>query len=125
MAGEPVKISVKITDSSGAWFNNQLAKVNEALGKMAQSIKAESQLKAPLSEGGGALRKSVRIVKANKQVSIIYGGGSVAYAGYQERGARYDGTHKVRHYTTSGTGAHYLEEAGKRVTAEGIRRWLH
>lgn len=33
------------------------------------------------------------------------------YAEYQERGKRKDGSHKIRHYTTPGTGPHYAENA--------------
>lgn len=34
-----------------------------------------------------------------------------AYAAYQERGVRKDGTHIVKHYTTAGTSAHFFRRA--------------
>jgi hypothetical protein len=37
------------------------------------------------------------------------------YASYQERGMRKDGTRKVRRYTTPGTGAHFAENAAKKI----------
>lgn len=37
------------------------------------------------------------------------------YAAFQERGRRYDGSHKVRNYTTPGTGAHFAENAAKKI----------
>lgn len=124
MAREPVRFSVKLHDESGVWFNNQIAKATNAIKVMAQSIKSGAQMKAPY-DGGGQLRKSARVLSTSSEASVIFGGSGVAYAGYQERGSRYDGTHQVHNYTTSGTGAHYLEETGKRVVEEGIRKWLH
>jgi len=37
------------------------------------------------------------------------------YAQYQERGARRDGSHRVRNYTTGGTGSGFAEDAIKQV----------
>lgn len=37
------------------------------------------------------------------------------YAAYQERGRRFDGTHKVRKYSTPGTGSHFAEDAAKKI----------
>lgn len=45
------------------------------------------------------------------------------YAAYQERGVRKDGSRPVRKYTTPGTGAHYLENAGKTVMPK-VRGYL-
>lgn len=36
------------------------------------------------------------------------------YASYQERGMRRDGSHKIKHYTTAGTGPWYAKNAVKR-----------
>lgn len=37
------------------------------------------------------------------------------YAQFQERGERADGSHKVKNYTTPGTGPHFAENAVKRA----------
>lgn len=123
MAGEPVHFTVHLTDNSGAWFNHQVSKANAALKLMGQAIVNRAQQKVPKKTG--ALGESARVENGNQQVKVVFGGGGIEYAGYQERGHRYDGSHQVRHYTTAGTGAHYLEESGEQVVAEGIKKWLH
>lgn len=40
------------------------------------------------------------------------------YAAFQERGSRADGSHRVRKYSTSGTGAHFLERAGDKQVSK-------
>lgn len=119
MTKEPVKFSVTITDKSGQWFNGQIGKMNSALGIMANTILKESQAKVPRKSG--SLAKNARVVIGSKKAAVIY---PAPYGGYQERGQRYDGTHKVRNYTTPGTGKHYLEDTGKKVTERGIRWFL-
>lgn len=39
----------------------------------------------------------------------------VPYASYQERGMRYDGTHIVRNYTTTGTGKEFAKKSVDKV----------
>lgn len=123
MAHEPVNFIVKLTDNSGRWLLSKEAQANSAIDKMAKAILGAARMRAPMSEGGGNLRNSSRIEKSHSSVSVIYGGGKVPYAAYQERGHRYDGSRQVRHYTTPNTGAHYLLDAGKRETEKGVR-WL-
>lgn len=122
MAGEPVKFSVKLSDSSGAWFRGETVKMNKALNVMGNMILKNAQMVAPRKNN--RLVNSARLVSGNDEVTVIFGGGNVPYAGYQERGERFDGSHKVRHYTSPGTGAHYLEKTGKAVTERGIRWFL-
>lgn len=123
MAGEPVKFAVTIKDTAGQWLTNKEALVNKAMDMMGKSILATAKLRAPMSEDGGDLRKSGRVEKGRNSVSVIYGGGAVPYAAYQERGHRYDGSYQVRRYTTPNTGAHFLQDAGERQAKKGIK-WL-
>lgn len=123
MAGEPVKFSVTIKDNSSQWLKNKESLVDKAMDMMARSILATARTRAPKSEDGGDLRDSGRMEKDRNSVSVIYGGGAVPYAAYQERGHRYDGSYQVKRYTTPNTGAHYLQDAGERQTKKGIQ-WL-
>lgn len=119
MPAKPVKFSVKLTDSSGKWFNHQVSRMNAALNIMGATILKDSQIKVPRKSG--SLRDSARVISGNKQVAVIYPG---PYAGYQERGERADGTNKVHHYTTAGTGKNYLKSTGDAVVERGIRWFL-
>lgn len=122
MAHEPVKFEVILHDDSGAWFNHEVSRMDNAVKMMATTILKESQHLVPYKEG--ALRKSGRVESNHKQAKVIYGGADVPYAGYQERGKRWDGSHVVKRYTTPGTGAHFLETTGKNVVERGIRWFL-
>lgn len=42
----------------------------------------------------------------------------VPYASYQERGERSDGTHKVKNYTTPGTGKDFAKNAVKKTLSD-------
>lgn len=119
MAHEPVKFSVKLTDTSGQWFNHQLERIDKALATMGNSILADSRMIAPKKSGG--MRELAKVVKGHRAVAVVYPG---PYAGYQERGAREDGSHVARNYTTHGTGKHYLETTGKRNIEKGIKWFL-
>lgn len=119
MAGEPVKFKVTLTDDSGAWFNHQQSRINKALDIMGSTILKDSQMVVPRENNH--LVNSARIVKKPNSVAVVY---AKPYAGYQERGERYDGTHKVRHYTSPDTGKHYLKNTGDAVVERGIRWFL-
>lgn len=119
MAGKPVKFSVKLTDSSGAWFNHQLSRMSKALDIMGNTILKDSQMIVPRKSGH--LRDSAKVVSRPQQVAVVYSG---PYGGYQERGERENGTHKVKKYTTPGTGKNYLKKTGDAVVERGIRWFL-
>lgn len=119
MAGKLVKFNVKLTDSSGAWFNHQLSRMNKALGIMGNTILKDSQMIVPRKSG--RLRNSATVVSRPQRVAIIYSG---PYGAYQERGEREDGTHKVKKYTSQGTGKNYLQRTGDAVVERGIRWFL-
>lgn len=117
----PVNFEVKLTDNADGWLSKQLGRVDIALDTMGESIIKTASMKIPLKSG--ALKKSGRVERGKGYVKVIYGGGKVPYGAYQERGRRADGSHVVKHYSTSGTQAHFLEESGKAVTKKGIG-WL-
>lgn len=119
MAGEPVKFQVTLTDNSGTWFNHQISRMDKALKIMGNTILKDSQMVAPRKNN--YLVNSAKVVPGNKQVAVVY---TKPYAAYQERGERADGTHKVRHYTSPGTGKNYLKKTGDAVVERGIRWFL-
>lgn len=115
------KVTVK--DNSATWLRTQLINLDNATRAMADATVKLSKVTAPLLKG--PLRNSSRINRnAPLNYSAMYGGGGVPYAAYQERGMRADGSRKVRHYTTPGTGKHFLKNAGDAVTRRGIGVYL-
>jgi hypothetical protein len=114
---------VTIKDNSATWLRMQLVNLDVATRAMADATVKTSKVTAPLLNG--PLRNSSRIERNGPlNYSAVYGGGSVQYAAYQERGMRKDGSHKVRHYTTPGTGAHFLRNAGDVTAKQGIKAYL-
>lgn len=116
---KPVKFKVTLTDSSGKWFNNQISLIDRALEAMGNTILKNSQMVVPRKNN--YLVNSAKLVKGNQKVAVVY---EKPYAAYQERGERYDGTHKVKRYTTPNTGKNYLEKTGHAVVERGIRWFL-
>lgn len=119
MAGKPVKFNVKLTDSSGAWFNHQLSRMNKALAIMGNTILKDSQMVAPRENN--YMVNSAEVRSQPQSVAVVY---TKPYSAYQERGERDDGTRKVRHYTSPGTGKNFLEKTGNAVVERGIRWFL-
>lgn len=83
---------------------------------LAEQMLADSEKFVPYSAGSsqsaGNLRESGKIVQGEGgALYIVY---DTVYALYQWFGVRADGTHKVRHYTTPGTGKQWIEEARSR-----------
>ena len=61
------------------------------------------------TDGENTLRDAGRIEKAGEgKRALVW---DTVYAGYQWFGARADGTHEVKHYTTPGTGKAWVDEA--------------
>lgn len=105
--------------SKRASFNKKNDQVKDmVLAHMAIDITRMAKSKVPVSNtkasgnkrgGGGHLQSAimfVRVQEASYRVSA-----NKSYAAYQERGARIDGTRRVKKYTTPGTGKHYFKDA--------------
>lgn len=111
--------SVEFKNHSRAWLQVQEMNLNNALNAMGDAIMKNAMITAPKLTG--KMRNSSRVKKVGTHSrEIIFGGGDVPYAHYQETG----GNGKIKHYTTPGTGAHYLENAGNAVTKQGIGMYL-
>lgn len=96
-------------------------KMQQVMGKaselaryaLAEQMLADSEKFVPYSAGSiqsaGNLRESGKIVQGDK--GSLYLVWDTVYALYQWFGVRADGTHRVRHYTTAGTGRQWVETA--------------
>lgn len=91
-----------------------------------EAILITSRMKAPKKTPPSGILRLTGEVKEETEpdtMAVIYGD-NIAYAAYQERGMRADGSHVVRQYTTPGTGAHYLRDAGDRITKRGLGEFI-
>lgn len=119
-----LKVSVEIEDHTEAQLLKILLNAKSALRAMAEATLARAQLLAPMSdiEGhAGTLRANGRIETEEGGMiqRVVFGGTpDVPYARYQEFGS------ESWHFTTPGTGPHYLQKAGESVAKEGIDNYL-
>ena len=101
-------MSVKIVDNMPA-FRRALEFVGEdAIREGARDGFIKAKMNAPFKKGGLRSEADFRRVGRLTQRITFW----KEYAAYQERGRRRNGRNVVRNYTTSGTGAHFLEYAG-------------
>lgn len=114
--------TVEFKDYSRAWLAVEQQNLTNALEAMADAIMKNAKVKAPKLKG--PLRNSSHINRLSPTSrEIVFnatGKNGQSYAMYQERGMRADGSHVVRHYTTAGTQAHYLQESGDQIVKQGI-----
>lgn len=94
--------------------------MSKALSRMAQSILTTSLMKTP--KLNGPLRDSGKVVARGDEATVSYGdNGRIVYARYQEIGST---TGKPWHYTTPGTGPHFLADATAAVVKKGLEAFL-
>lgn len=100
--------------------------VKNALKAMADATLQRAQMLAPMSaiEGhAGTLRASGLVAESSDGLTVaVRFGNGIPYARYQEFGG--DGVRVVKNYTTEGTQAHYLRDAGNSVAKEGLKQYL-
>lgn len=106
-------MSVKYTDFTGNILNGTKQRASIFLRVAAEQVVSVARPNTPKDKGN--LRQDVlkRVVGLHGEVEW-----RKVYAEYQERGSRRDGSHRVRHYTTPGTGPHYAENAVKEVVGK-------
>lgn len=99
-------MAVHVTDHSEEIKNATKVKSSIFLRLMMESIEKIAQPNTPKDKGnlGNDILKNVTGVRGRMEWRKDY-------AQYQERGMRKDGTRRVKHYTTPGTGPHYAENA--------------
>ena len=85
----------------------------QAAYALAEQMLADSEKFVPYSAGSsqsaGNLRESGKVTKGEN--GVFYLVWDTVYALYQWYGVRADGSHKVQHYTTPGTGKQWVEAA--------------
>lgn len=86
-------------------------KITTANRKLGEEVMKESRFNTPMAKTV-QLRGRTTVTPIDNHVVLEW---DVPYAQYQERGMRWDGTHVVKHYTEPGTGAHFAENAVKKV----------
>lgn len=115
------------TPKHGEFLRKNAIAKDMVLGHMAMDIEIAIKTTAgtPVSNtkqsgnrsGGGHMKAEARHFKnRNNQFRVEV---NKKYAAYQERGARADGSHRVRHYSTAGTSAGWFRRAIASVAKNG------
>lgn len=90
---------------------------------LAHDIKRDSLRATPLKthklRGSIKLSSKVQDMEVTQRIKW-----DQPYASYQERGMRRDGSHKIKHYTTAGTGPWYAKNAVKRGMKNLNNCWI-
>lgn len=109
-------MSVKLEDKTVQFLLTHAFVVDDAVNEIADDILNLALAKVPIKEG--TLYESGQVESKGTLHYIVSFGddGSDAenYAGAQEAGTTRG--YKINNYTTAGTGAHFLEKAGKKVS---------
>ncbi len=93
----------------GAFERNNEALKDMIQGHMAMDIETAIKTSAGTPVKTGAMKADVRHFKSTNNKWRVEA--DKAYSAYQERGARADGSHIVKHYTTPGTSAGWFKRA--------------
>ena len=107
---------IKITDNSRAFFSKNQARIDWAFGRMVKDILNLAKAYVPFKSGD--LQKSGQTTRLKALSHKV--GFYTNYSAYQERGARGDGTRRVKRYSTPGTGANFLKRGGDKVASQAI-----
>ena len=103
-------MSVRITDNSNRIKIDNARGISLAIRFALDDIDRRAFPKTPKKQG--ELRKNIKKSVTGNRGRIKW---QSAYAQYQERGRRRDGTHIVRNYTSGGTGKRFAETAVEQV----------
>ena len=100
--------NVTITNKLPQFSKSVDSVLGDALREASRDILIKAKTKAPFQKGG--LRSDTEVTGNNRTQRISF---NKEYARFQEFGG--DDARRVRKYTTSGTGKHYLKNAGDDV----------
>ena len=113
-------MAVIVKTDKAKWIGAINAASELASYALAEQMLADSEKYVPYSAGStqsaGGLRDSGRVERGEGgRMYLVW---DTVYALYQWFGVRADGTHRVRHYTTAGTGTQWVEKARAAHEAE-------
>lgn len=115
-------MSVIVKTDKAKWIDAINKAKDKAAYALAEQMLADSERFVPFSAGSsqsaGNLRESGKVVQGESS-GRFYLVWDTVYALYQWFGVRADGTHRVRNYTTPGTGTQWVEKA----KAQFSERW--
>ena len=113
-------MSVIVKTDRTKWTATVKTASDLAAAALAEQMLNDSEPFVPLSGGSsqssGNLRESGRIDKGESGVRYLIW--DTVYALYQWFGVRHDGTHRVHHYTTPGTGTKWVDRAKQQYAAD-------
>lgn len=90
--------------------------MDNVLARMAKDVKMIAKVRVPFKEGD--LQEEIVEEKiGHNQHRVLV---NKEYAEYQEAGQRSGGSHRVRNYTTPGTGKNFLKDAGGQVAKNSL-----
>ena len=100
-------MAIEVKTDRAAWAAALERATKAATEALAIQIKNDSLDYVP-DDGEHILRDSCQIEDTEDGKDLVWRG---VYAGYQWFGARADGSYKVKHYTTPGTGSAWVDKA--------------
>jgi hypothetical protein len=101
-----------VNDRMPIWKPLMIQYMDDAIMDAASDIATLSKRRAPFKTGD--LRRRMTVKKPRRLVRTV--GYYIEYARFQEFGG--DNRRTVRKYSTAGTGAHYLRNAGDQVAGK-------
>jgi hypothetical protein len=114
-------MAVVVKDNTKKTLDNIMKVADLTVSAMATDVYRLSQQQVPVSAGGGTLQSSGIISKVGKLAYTI--GYHTAYASYQHRGMRLDGSHVVKNYTYPAKKKHYISDPLQTVL-KNIRSYI-
>lgn len=107
--------SVRIIDKLPQFKNVSSQVLSDALDEAGKDILIDARNRAPFRKGALRRESVLSVVSTHKRRISFW----VEYARFQEFGG--SGGKRVRNYSTPGTGAHFLQNAGDKAVASFAR----
>ena len=125
-----ISVTVNVKGDQDAFLRQTELNVRNALKAMADATVQRAQMLyngSAVPQRSGTLSDTGIAFMRDNTTSVAQFGEGLTYGRYQEfgpDGKDYKGKKKEWDYTTPGTGAHYLQNAGDSVAKEGIKNYL-
>lgn len=106
-------MSVKVIDFTQNFQSKTKQRASLFLRLISDRVVSNARPNTPYEKGNLSRDTLIQVLSLRSKIEW-----RKVYAQYQERGARKDGSHKVRRYTTPRTGPHFAENAIKKAVAD-------